>query len=96
MISRPHLILALKGPDSEAQGGGARDSGIRNPGYRVDLIQGNCLTLCHPSKAKNSHGFHGFLGKSALKHMELFRGSHVHQESYHAKSVESVAAFKAA
>jgi len=49
-----------------------------------------------PPKTKSNHGFHGFHGKSALKHMELFHGSHMHQESYHAKSVESVAAFKGA
>lgn len=32
-------MLALKGPSREAQGGGARDSGVRNPGCRIDLIQ---------------------------------------------------------
>jgi hypothetical protein len=30
--------LALKGPSRKAQGEGARESGVRNPGYKVRLI----------------------------------------------------------
>ncbi len=31
------LMCALKGRDRKAQGGGSRASGIRNPGYGIDL-----------------------------------------------------------